>query len=272
MALTQVATGTVPATTGTGTGSTSVSPDLPAGYQYGDILVMFVGTKPDTATINTPTDWTAPTNGTVSGGTGSQGADTGPVKLAVFYRIVDVQGSISAPTVSITNGNASWAWIICWRSTIYQMPDVWDVAAANDTDTSAGTSWSVTTATNPGFEAEDWLMMANCVPTDASHPANWSGFGFSATGATFANGAEVGEPYTSTGNDLGGVVFRARCSAGPATAAPTGTATSVASVSGASIVFRMRELDPSSEAPHVAVSATTNSPSSKITVRPAVIG
>lgn len=233
--------GTVPTAVGTGTGSTSISPDLPTGRSDRDLLVMFVATKPDTATIDTPTDWTAPTNGAGSGGGGTTGADTGPTNCAVFYRVVD--GLEVAPTVSVTSGNSSWALIFNYRSS-YSPNVTWDVAAANGTDITTGAAWSVTMGTDPGLGAGDEVIVGSSIPTDVSTPAQFTVVGLSATGCTFNATCMAIEPETTTGNDMGGFITRATVLTGPSSAAAVYTATAsgtTTNVRGVSVLCRLRD-------------------------------
>ncbi len=59
-------------------GSTSLaSIALPASIAAGDMMVMFVGCKPYTATINTPSGWTKLSSGSGANGTTGSGTDSG---------------------------------------------------------------------------------------------------------------------------------------------------------------------------------------------------
>ena len=246
--------GTLPATTGVGTGTTTVTPNLPAGWAAHDLLTMVVGTKDTAPTINTPTGWFLASNGLASGGGGVTGLDTGPTQLAVFCRVA-VAGDTD-PTVSITSGNSTWAIIYAWSTTA----DGWDVAAANGTFTGATSPWTVTCNVDPGIDFNDNVLVAHCIPTDIDAGSKWSGEGLSATGVTFTNGVELCEPSTSQGNDLGGLNMRARVSGGPSSGVPTVTATvggTLTNVRGTSVILRIRAVDPIAAPANQATAAAT---------------
>ena len=246
--------GTLPATTGVGTGTTTVTPNLPAGWAAHDLLTMVVGTKDTAPTINTPTGWFLASNGLASGGGGVTGLDTGPTQLAVFCRVA-VAGDTD-PTVSITSGNSTWAIIYAWSTTA----DGWDVAAANGTFTGATSPWTVTCNVDPGIDFNDNVLVAHCIPTDIDAGSKWSGEGLSATGVTFTNGVELCEPSTSQGNDLGGLNMRARVSGGPSSDVPTVTATvggTLTNVRGTSVILRIRAVDPIATPANQAAAAAT---------------
>lgn len=242
MTISFVNQGTTPTGIATGTGSTSISPDNPASTADGDMVLLAVVAKPDTATIVTPTGWDPIVNGENAGGGGTTGADTGPTRCAVFAKRVN--GTIAtAPTVSVTSGNSCWAQMFAYRST-HGANTGWSLAAANGIDSTTGSAWSATCATNPGLEAGDWVLVASSIPTDVTTPAQFTGESISATGATFANMVERSEPEGTVNNDIGGFVFQMDVTAGPATAAPVVTATAAATntnVRGVSVLVRMRD-------------------------------
>jgi hypothetical protein len=66
-----------------------------------------------------------------------------------------------------------------------------------------------------------------------------------ATGATFAAGVELREPDSATGNDIGGYLAYANCTAGSSSTAPTATVTAsgtVTNVRGPIVALRIREI------------------------------
>lgn len=56
------------------------------GVEAGDLVLLVVVNKEDTATPNTPAGFTPVPDGTGTGGTGTAGADTGLVRVSSFYR------------------------------------------------------------------------------------------------------------------------------------------------------------------------------------------
>ncbi len=95
--------------------TTSPAAALPAGVAAGDMMILFIGCKPYTATIATPAGWTALSAASGTNGTTASGVDIGSVQWATFYRIF-VAGD-AAPTLSVTSGNPSLAVIRAYTKT-----------------------------------------------------------------------------------------------------------------------------------------------------------
>lgn len=227
--------GTVPTGTGTGTGTTSVTPALPASLADGDLVLIFVGDKPDTSTPTTPSGWTLVA--TVAGGGGTAGADAGPSRISCFSRVKDASWS-TMPSVSITSANGSYAFAVRYTKAA---ANSWDIASTTGVDTTNATSYSIAGGSNPGITAGDMLVAAGQIATDTT---TWATQTLTATGATIGTRTERGEPVTSQGNDVGGCVWDAACTAGTATAAPVAGAT-LSSNNGAvgpGIIVRLREV------------------------------
>jgi len=239
MTISFISQGTTPTGTGTGTGTTSVTPALPGTLANGDIVLIYVGNKPDTSTPTTPANWNLA--GTIAGGTGSQGIDTGPVRTTVFWRIKDASWS-TMPAISITSNSSAVAQAFVYRNA----SGLWDIAASGGADTTTGTAWSVTTAADPGFAAGDWAFVASTLPTDVGAGAQFASESISATGiSVWGTMTERAEQNTSSGNDLGGFVFDRPVTTGTSSAAPVVTATAsgtTTNVAGTSLVVRLREV------------------------------
>ena len=240
MAISFQTQGTTPTATGTGTGSTSVSPDAPASVAVGNVVILFVGAKPDTATIDTPTDWTL--IGTVAGGGGTTGNDAGPMRLSAYSRVRDgAWNGTTMPTVNITNGNSSWAQAFRFSNAT----GAWDIAAASGADSTTGTAWSVTCGSNPGLTAGDHVIVGSAIPTDVTTPAQFSAEAVSATGVSaWGTVTELSEPETTTNQDAGGFIFITSVTTGTSSAAPVVTATAggtTTNVRGVSLLVRLRE-------------------------------
>ncbi len=246
MAISFIGQGTVPFGVGTGAGVSIPDPDLPGSRQNGDLMVMYIATKPDSANITTPFDWARPSNGNATGGTGSVGLDTGPMDLNVFCRMVD--GNETAPTISITSSpSCSWAQIFLFRSS-YGLNQVWQFSAASGSDNATGSSWSVTYGQNPDIQAGDLLIVGSAIPTDASAPNQFvSTISVTATGTTIADGTKRSEPSTTNNNQAGGFIFTSDVTTGLSTAAPvvtTTAATPTTNIAGPSVLLRLRETPP----------------------------
>jgi hypothetical protein len=214
----------------------NITPTMVTGFAAGDLLLIAVGVKPDTSTVNTPSGWTK--IGEFSGGGGTTGIDAGPTKVLWFYKIA--AGGDGAPTINITSTNVSWA------QTMYvtEASDTFTLAAAGGTDSTTGTAWSVTCATNPGLTADDLVLVASCIPTDVTTPAQFTAEAVSATGVSaWGTVTEISEPDTNLGNDIGGFIFRVPVVTGTSTAAPVITATAsgtTTAVRGPSSLLRIR--------------------------------
>lgn len=216
-----------------GIGSTTVTPGVPAdGLITGDLCLIIVVTKPDTAAITTPTNWTLV--GVVSGGGGTVGNGTGPTKCAVFSRIKDSSWS-TMPAVAITSGNSSAAIAVKYSNAT----GLWNLAASSGSYSGNGTAWSATTGSNPGITSNDLCLIA-CSNQDEA--PTWSAQALAATGVTFGTLAERTEALeTTTGNDVGGMVCDVPATSGTSTASPVFTATTSAASRGNTLVVRLRE-------------------------------
>ncbi|MBG3877243.1 hypothetical protein FVW20_09495, partial [Desulfovibrio oxamicus] len=225
-------------------GGGSVAPAYPAGCAEGDKLLLLVGQKPSTANgggVTTPSGWSLVASLTGAGGYGtSLAADTGNTNLWAYERTVPAGGLSGSLTVALSGNGVAWA--IMLRLTTDN--GAWDsVAGTTGSDATAG-SVSVAFASNPGVTAGDLVVAALCIPTDVSTPAQFSGQAISQAGVTFGTVSEVGEPDSSTGNDIGGMVCRAAVASGTATGNPTMTATAsgtTTNVRGPALFLRVRE-------------------------------
>lgn len=214
----------------------NITPTMVTGFAAGDLLLIAVGVKPDTSTVNTPSGWTK--IGEFSGGGGTTGIDTGPTKVLWFYKTA--VGGDTAPTINITSTN------VCWAQTMYvtEATDTFNLAAAGGTDVTTGTAWSVTCSTDPGLTVDDLVLVASVVPTDVTTPSQFTAEAVSATGvSSWGTVTELIEFDTSVGNDLGGFLFSTSVVAGTSTAAPVITATAsgtTTNVRGPSSLLRIR--------------------------------
>jgi hypothetical protein len=223
--------------------ATAVPVAYPANIAAADGLVLIVGVKPYTATIVTPTNWTA--LGGVTNGTTAQGLDTGSMKAAAFF--LSPTGALSGSlTVSITSGNSSWASMFRYTKS---PAGTWQTGFASGTDTTANTTWLVAYSSNPGIQSGDHMVLGGVTSTDAL--CTWSAFSLAATGATVAAPTQWHNPRVTTGNNAGGNVSISSCTAGIASANPTWTATLSSGInqSGAAVLVRLREVLPAANVP-----------------------
>lgn len=210
----------------------------PASLSIGDLILLVVGTKPSTASVTRPVGDFA-FLGSYAGGGGTTAADAGPTRLDVFWKIATGNES-GTQTVTVPGNSVSWAQMYRYSNST----SFWDLAIAGGTDSTTGSAWSVTCDANPGIVAGDELLIASCTPTDIGAGAQFTSESVSATGATLGSMTEISEPFSSSGNDIGGFVFKMSCTAGPATAAPIITATAsgtTTNIRGPSALIRIRE-------------------------------
>jgi hypothetical protein len=237
-------------------GTTTIAPAYPTGVAQGDVLVLVIGMKPNTAnggTVTTPTGWTPITSLTGAGGYGATlGADTGNTNIWGYY-VVATTSSSGTLTVSLGVNNVSWAQMLRFTNAT----GGWSVAGTTGSDT-AGGNVSITGSADPGVTAGDYIIGAMTIPTDVSTPAQFSAEAFTQTGVTFGTTLEVSEPDSTGGNDIGGFVATSTASSGTGSANPTMTATAGGTntnVRGPGIFIRIRE---TFQAPTVTTQAESN--------------
>jgi len=228
--ITLITAGTVAA------GSTLVSPSYPAGVATNRLAVMRVGGKPDTETISTPGGWTPFPGTDGAGGTGAQGIDTGPMHVAMFYRVLDGSES-GAVAVSIPGGNSNLAVI-----------DIYEASSGFDTPAFAGTTgadaahdlaWSAAGATDLGLAAGDRLLVVSACTSNAAGGVGITSRAVTATGSTFGAVANQHAFQTNTGNDSLLDTCDFPVTGGPSSAAPVYSSTHDASNSGATALAKL---------------------------------
>lgn len=227
-AVTHAFTGTV------AVGTTSVAPSPGGTVTMAHRSLLFVGTKPSTATVVTPAAWRPVLN--VTGGTGVDAADTGLTRLAVFYR----DGAFSgAQTVTVTSGGTSWGVVYtaqCAATAGWGMIG----SASGDDTTGASAAYSATCGADPGWADGDLVVAGICIPTDA-HTAV-TAQAVTATGVSGGTTTSRATATSGTGNDIGGNVFERSGATGTASAAPAvaATFTSATNTYGPCVAVRLR--------------------------------
>lgn len=236
------------ATSYSGAGGTQVSPAYPAGILSTDVVLFFLGQKPNTAnggTATTPSGWTLREEILAAGGYGTTlGVDTGNTNLRIYSWDTPITGQTGTRAIGLGANNVSWAFIVriptgggalSYGSAVGQQ-----TVAPGNTMSIALTNGS--TATD--FATGDKAIWAMCIPTDVTTPAQFSAQSITATGATFATAVELNEPDTTLGNDLGGYSAYAHVDSGSSTTAPTVTTTiagTLTNVRGPVVLLRVRE-------------------------------
>lgn len=232
----------------TGTNAATFPYSSPA---KGTVVLLLTETKPETLSVTrvqsltiTGRDFTeiGPVGG-FTGGTGSAGADTGPVRVQAWLDIADGLEStgnvVATLSASVANSSVNGRVVQATRSAGATI----SANATGGSDNTAASSWSVTMAANPGITAADLLYTFGGAPTDTL--PTFGASAISATGAVFTQ-AFVANPTSASGNDTGGRI-ESWTITGTATAvathtiALTGTTTNWA---GAEILVRLREVRP----------------------------
>lgn len=226
-------------------GNISVTPTGSSGAPYpddaGGILAIAVVQKEDadSVAITQTAGVTLVKLGEKVSTFGSPGGDTGPMRIALFYREVD--GTEASFTF---NGGGN---VMLCTPFFLGKPSAfdctWDIDFASGEDVVAGTAWSVALSPDMDLAPLDQILMVSAIPTDVSTPNQFSAQALTATGLTFQN-EELFEWDTSTGNDAGGFVSRHAVLTGTDPAvATTYTATAggtTTNVYGPSVALRAR--------------------------------
>ena len=239
-------------TIGTSTGNPVAA--APAGVVAGNYLLIIVGTKP-TGTCTAPGDWTK-LGEWFGGRPEGTGIDVGQVRITVFGKeATGAQGS-----VTITDdGTNSVSWAQMLRFT--KGSGTWEAAAVaanawgtpNTSDASGDGLWEGTSAPDGvtdgtiSVAAGDYIVAAGVTPTDIGGGAAFSNYALMMTGATISLGTEVSEPFSSSGQDIGGFICYAPVTSGGAVdvitinASVSGTTTNQV---GPTAFVRLREVAP----------------------------
>ena len=149
MSITFVAAGTLSATAA----SLTTTPALPAGLASGDVLIMLVQARGTSATVSTPTGYTAPTNNTT--------AITTSHRAAWFYKIA-TGGEVAVAVTQTVSGLIIARTYAFWGCDQTTSIDVTSVSAKNGSATTFAAS-SITPASANAMAV--WLFS---VPDDCT--------------------------------------------------------------------------------------------------------
>lgn len=216
----------------------TVSVPYPTGITAGDGLVLIRGAKPDTTALVTPSGWTLLDQFT--GGAGVFGNDTGPLKVAAYFR--EATGSESGNLVCDTTAgtfDVQQGYIARYT----KGSGVWDIAVAGGADSTTTTDWSVTAGSDPGVQSGDLVQVGLCWPTDAAR--TWSAEGLTVPGTSVsALTVPLANQTTLVGADMASRGHNFTITAGTSTGAPTYAATvnSGINIAGPTIFVRLREV------------------------------
>lgn len=270
MSVSLVASGTLTYLAGAG------APAYPAGIQAGDYLLAVWGFKP-TSAPTPPAGWRIV--GVINNVSGAgQGIDTGDTAVVVLGKVATGTESGTLANPGLTSTNVSWSQIHCLRKT--NAAAAWSVESAEWRDTSGGSTtmgpaacvWgydesgviSNTSSDMPigKFAAGDFLLVAASSPTDIGAGAAFSAEAVSITGCTMGAATEINEPFTSLGQDLGGVQWYQSVASGASTQNTWASVVATATIGGTTTnqylcgaIVRLREKVP--PGPPTGVTATT---------------
>lgn len=241
-------------------GTTSVTPDIYASITGGELGIMFVYCKPDTATIDTPSGWTRIAECDNASANGeAQGFTTGDTRVAAFYRVHE--SGDTAPTVTATGSNIIQARIFTHTSTFGGANVAWHVSGTSGSDDTDGTAVSITGDSIPDLRAQASVWTFHGKPRTFGNQTSPT---LTATGATFTSQTNVGQANGSINSyELRSQWHRWRCDSGPASAAPVWGWTSDQSAQqygGGLLVTFIDGVKPG----HVTASATANSPTAQL--------
>ena len=256
------ATGTVSAAAGT------ITPGLPASFAAGDLHVLQVMTRGTTpATINTPANWIALPGGETTGGAGTEGIDSGQVRVKVFYRVA-VAGD-TAPSVTFgTTPSVAMGYVSGYTKGAWEE---WSIHGAFGADTTGSTtSYSPAIGQTISIKGGDWIGAFTGLNNDSGTLTSRS---ISVTGATVgAATGRISKAATTIGNNGSIDISNTAVSAGTATAAVSYSFVQSAAATnnaGATIIYRLRTGGPSNYGTMQEASGTTGSATSA-TVAPAL--
>lgn len=236
---------------------------LPAGLAAGDLLVWFVNLKSATVAVATPAGWSAPANSNVIGGAGTLGADAGPNRVAVFFRVAD--GTESAATLNLSAApDVSHSYVMAYTKAAderWEFPP--ECAMAADTAGATTSYGTVTANVVLSITSGDWLGQVTGFNGDAGTPGTRT---LAAPGVTLGTYvARLNDDVTTTGFDLRTDAGDAPYSSGTTTTATTLARTWTsgnANFSGATVFYRIRAV-PISQ-PAVVTAVATVYPASNL--------
>lgn len=206
--------GTGVSTTGAAKGTTSTTVAF-NNVAAGRLAVLTVGAKPNTATINAPTDssgvaWTKV--GEQTGGTGTTANDTGQTKTATFVKVLSGSESGNITCTGTSSGSIQGALDVYSKT----RPN-WDASLFfGASDATHGTNHSATSGTladGTGVNTGDFLHVGHSGDTDDSTTAT-SAPTITQSGSTIGTVTARSEVRNTSGNQSRTATWSAAVSAG----------------------------------------------------------
>ncbi len=226
----------LPAYSSKGTASTTLTIAHPATVNAGEMLLLFRVIKyPDVSTPDTPSGWTL--LGTVTGGAGASGADSGNVSVTAYSKVAD--GTEGGTNLTVTNTGVANCQIGQITNYTRASTSTWKVLFTSGSDNTKHTAESVTGTADPGFLVND--LMVVCYGGNINLAA--SSEAFAAGTVTFGAVTERNDTQNSGGDHCDQQTSTGAITAVTASGAPTYTATSGAGGSaGAAVFVVLREI------------------------------
>lgn len=229
--------GTGISTTGAARGTTSTTVAY-NNVSAGRLALLTVGIKPNTGTITDPSGWTKV--GEQAGGTGTNAADTGQTKVAVYYKVL-TGSETGSVTINATGGSIQGVMDVFSKTL-----GSWDVGVfVAGSDSSHGTNFSAVCGTwaSDGLNTTDHVFVAQCGDTDDSTTAT-SAPTLTQTSVTFGTVTGRSQIRNTSGNQGMTYTWSAAVNTGATNAnAPTAGFTWSVSSCGPAMVLRLREYD-----------------------------
>jgi len=214
--------------------ATTQTVTIPGGYSAGDMMVCFWSVKPFSASPTIDQSWG--TVGSKADGSAANGNGIGSVLTGAFYKVA-TSGTETNPVITWGTTSAPGAAVIV----IFQKGagESWITpVGSGGGDTTADTSKSMTTDTDPGIVSGDMVLMNmgirdNCVMTVPT---------FTTTGVTYAAVVEypAGALSSLTSNDIAADGCFRLATAGTSSAATAITATLDTNETGSAWITRLR--------------------------------
>jgi hypothetical protein len=220
-------------------GTTTVAPSYPAGVAAGVLAIAARVLKPQTATGTAETGWKQRIS--VTGGTGTTGADTGQTRVVVDTKILAGSESGSVTFDNATSPNSSHGVIALYSKSATAL---WDLSNfSSGSDASHGTGRSASGASALSLKPGD-VVLAIC-GSDTDTATAYTSPAITVAGITFgATTQRLGAGGVTTGNQTGLMIFEATVTSGTASATPTLSLSGGPSNCGPVVFYRLREVEP----------------------------
>ncbi len=201
------------------------SPTINAAQLTGDMMILIAGGKSHTIEDWTMTaGWTALASG--QSGTVGAGTDTGSMVMQVWYKEATSDTEANPTLTEVTAWNVAGAFVMVFSKAA---GEIWvPPTVVYGADTAIGTAISATMSADNSLAANDHVICACAINTDAMGPLT-TDLSASQAGVTFGSFTARQETETITGGDMSLHATEAAVTAGPSSAAAVLSGTGTAS-------------------------------------------